>query len=123
MKLETVLKAVKQATTDPTFPGLPIYVNPIGLDEARATLQSDVYVSIAKGASLSEVLRETLRTRHLSFIVRDGFVMISSRQEVADQRLEDLEKKVNQLLDAMDQLEGKLTAPSSSRLRSGSGIR
>ena len=120
MKLDTFLKAVKQATRDPTFPGLPIYVDPIGLGEAAANLESDVRVYHAKGASLSEVLRETLHTQRLAFIVRDGFVSISSRQVVADQRLEELENKVNQLLDAIDRLEHKVgTIP---RPRRGPGV-
>ena len=33
--LDDVLKYIRQATTTPTFPGIPIYVDPIGLQEAE----------------------------------------------------------------------------------------
>src|SRR5437016_704610 len=33
--LDNLLKYIKQATTTPTYPGIPIYVDPIGLQEAE----------------------------------------------------------------------------------------
>ncbi len=33
--LDDVLKYIKQATTTPTFSGIPIYVDPVGLQEAE----------------------------------------------------------------------------------------
>ena len=34
--LDDVLKYIKQATMTPTYPGIPIYVDPLGLQEAEA---------------------------------------------------------------------------------------
>ena len=40
--LDDVLKYIKQATTTPTFSGIPIYVDPLGLQEAERSLNSTV---------------------------------------------------------------------------------
>ncbi len=40
--LEEVLKYVKQATTTAAYPGIPIYVDPIGLQEAEKSMTSTV---------------------------------------------------------------------------------
>ena len=50
-------------------------------------------------------MRETLRPLRLSFIVKDGFLMISSRDDANQRRLEDLEQKVDRLLKAMERME------------------
>lgn len=121
MTLEQFLKALKQATTSAEFPGLPIYVDPVGLHEAGASTLSVVHPYRVKGATLHDVLRWTLGPTRLAFFAGDGFVMISSRESIAERRLEALENKIDQLLDAMDRLEGRVrTLP---RQRSGAGIR
>ena len=40
--LEDFLKYIKQATTEPNYPGIPIYVDPLGLQEADKTMTSTV---------------------------------------------------------------------------------
>ncbi len=44
--LEDLLKYIKQATTGPTYSGIPIYVDPIGLQEAGMTLTSTIKLDL-----------------------------------------------------------------------------
>ena len=103
MELHLFLKAVKQATTDNKFSGIPIYVDPVGLQEAVVSMGSPV--SVYRSGHLGFILRESLRPLRLSFIVKDGFLMISSREDANQKRLEDLDRKVDRLLKAMERME------------------
>jgi RNA polymerase sigma factor (sigma-70 family) len=103
--LSEFLKAVKQATTDANFTGLPIYVEPFGIpDEVQGFLKSKVYPPSGP-APLRMTLRQTLRQQRLSFAVKDGFLLVSTLDDINQQRLEGLEKKVDRLLEAMERLE------------------
>jgi transposase-like protein len=103
VELATLLKAVKQATTDEKFTGIPIYVDPLGLQEAVVSMGSPV--SVYRSGHLGFILRESLRQLRLSFIVKDGFLMISSREDTNQKRLEDLDRKVDRLMKAMERVE------------------
>ena len=74
--LEDVLKHVKAQTTIGDFKGIPIYVDPVGLNFARRTMQSTVIID-AEGAALKNSLTRCLRQLDLSFALRDGFMMIT----------------------------------------------
>ena len=56
--LEDVLKYIKQATTTEKHPGLPIYVDPVGLLEAERTTNSTVQIDLE-----NVPLRASLRLR------------------------------------------------------------
>jgi RNA polymerase sigma factor (sigma-70 family) len=103
VQLHAFLKAIKQATTDKNFMGIPIYVDPLGLQEVGISLTA--HVSVRRNGRLGFVLRETLRPFRLSFIVRDGFLMITSRDNNNDRRLEELDQKVDRLLKAIERME------------------
>src|SRR5258707_560892 len=45
MPFEDLLKEVKTATAGPNYAGIPIYVDPVGLQEAEKTMISPVNVS------------------------------------------------------------------------------
>ena len=53
--LDDVLKYIKQATTTPTFSGIPIYVDPLGLQEAERSLNSTVTIDL-EGVPLKTTL-------------------------------------------------------------------
>jgi RNA polymerase sigma factor (sigma-70 family) len=83
--LQAALKQVKAATAErslPTAAGLPIYVDPEGLKESGATMQSPASIT-ADNAPLRDSLDQMLRPLKLAATVRDGVLVISSRQEVA----------------------------------------
>jgi hypothetical protein len=100
ISLEEFLKAVKKATAKEGDPGIPIYVNPRGLQEAQITMESKVIVSEVQ--TLGETLRYVLRSTGLSYSVRDGLLMIDSRIGVVEGRLDDLDRKLDRILKAVE---------------------
>jgi hypothetical protein len=97
--LEEFLKAIKKATTKEGDSGIPIYVNPRGLQEAQIRMDSKVYVS--KGQPLGETLRSVLNSTGLSYELRDGFLAIDSRIGIVESRLGELDGKLDQILDVV----------------------
>jgi RNA polymerase sigma factor (sigma-70 family) len=99
--LDQFLKEVKAATTSGGFPGIPIYVNPRGLQEAQITLESKVYV-MTKGEALGKTLRYVLNSTGLSYELRDGFLFIDSRIGILEGRLDELDRKLDRILTALE---------------------
>ena len=58
--LDDILKYVKQATSTPTYPGIPIYIDPVGLQRPRTTLRSSVKIDL-EGVPLRTTLRLLLK--------------------------------------------------------------
>jgi tetratricopeptide (TPR) repeat protein len=75
--LEDVLKYIKTATADPGYSGIPIYVDPIGLQEEDRTMTSTVTIDL-EGVPLKTTLKLLLKQIGLAYTVKDGFVMITS---------------------------------------------
>jgi RNA polymerase sigma factor (sigma-70 family) len=76
--LEDVIAYIKQQTKGQELPdGIPIYVDPIGLNEAEKTMTSPVTMEL-KGVPLREALRLMLQQVGLSYSVRDGLLTISA---------------------------------------------
>ena len=84
--LEDVLKHMKQATATPTQPGFPIYVDPLGMQEADKTLTSPVKIDLGR-VPLKTSLRLILKQLGLTYTVKDGYLMITSEESV-DQQIE-----------------------------------
>ena len=86
--LEDVLKYIKQATTgsqgNPSSPGIPIYVDPKGLQEADKQLSSPVVMEL-EGVPLKTSLRLILKQLDLAYCVRDGVLIISSVQGISEE--------------------------------------
>jgi RNA polymerase sigma factor (sigma-70 family) len=82
--LDDVLKYIKQATTTKTFSGIPIYVDPKGLQEAEKSLTSTVSIDL-EGIPLKTTLRLLLKQLDLAYCVRDGVLIISSVQGIAEE--------------------------------------
>jgi RNA polymerase sigma factor (sigma-70 family) len=84
--LEDVLKYIKQATTHgPTDSGIPIYVDPIGLQEAEKTMASTVQLDL-EGVPLRRTLQLALKQLDLIYFVDDGTLVITS-QDSEDHKL------------------------------------
>jgi hypothetical protein len=86
--LEDVLKYIKQATTTPTYRGIPIYVDPKGLNEAEVTLQSPVIMDL-DGIPLRTSLRLILKQLGLAYCIRDGVLIISSVADIHEELQEE----------------------------------
>jgi hypothetical protein len=86
--LDVVLKAVRMRTSkNPKMPkipvGIPIYVDPIGLQEAEVSLNSPVKrPPSADTMAFGEHLRRVLESVGLGYIVKDGYIMITSGDSI-----------------------------------------
>jgi hypothetical protein len=114
--LGSFLKYIEQTTTDATFPGIPIYVDPLGLQEAQTSIDTKL-PSVFQVATLRDILHVALRQLKLSYSVRDGFLMISSRTEIMEQRLDILEQKLDRVIAVLNRLEN--SGPGRGDLRGG----
>lgn len=86
--LEDVLKYIKQATTTSTYAGIPIYVDPIGLQEAEKSMTSTVRNIALEGVPLRVTLKLLLSQLDLTYKIKDGLLTITSK-ESADQPIDD----------------------------------
>lgn len=73
--LEDVLKYVKQATSGPNDKGIPIYVDPAGLQRADKTMSSPVTIDV-EGVPLWTTLRLVLKQLGLTYSVEGGLLTI-----------------------------------------------
>ena len=78
--LEDVLKYIKQATTTENFAGIPIYVDPVGLQEAEKSMTSTVRNMELEGVPLRRTLYLLLKQLDLMYFVDDGILYISSAE-------------------------------------------
>ena len=77
--LEDVFKLITSATRrGPNDRGIPIYVDPMGHVEAEKTPATPVSFT-AKGESLKSSLERLLKSISLTYTVKDGFLMVTSR--------------------------------------------
>ncbi len=81
--LEDVLKYLRQATTSPTYSGIPIYVDPLDLLEADKTMTSTVRNMDLEGVPLSVTLGLLLKQLDLEYVVRDGMLKIGKASTVS----------------------------------------
>jgi TolA-binding protein len=75
--LDDILKYIKQATTTAAHPGLQIYVDPVGLQEAERSMNSTVQLDL-EGIPLKTTLRLALKQIGLTYKVEDGLLIIIS---------------------------------------------
>jgi hypothetical protein len=76
--LEDILKYIHQATTSRTYMGIPIYVDPIGLQEAEKSMTSTVRNMDLEGVPLRRTLQLLLKQLDLAYFVEDGVLCITS---------------------------------------------
>ena len=81
--LDDLLKYIQQATRGgPNDPqGLPIYVDPLGLQEAKRSLNSTFTINV-EGTPLRVTLAQVLAQLGLDFAVRDEVLIISSPEGI-----------------------------------------
>jgi hypothetical protein len=76
--LEDVLAHIQAQTKSQELPdGIPIYVDPVGLNEAEKTMTSPITFDV-KGIALRESLRLLLKQLGLLYTVKDGLLSITS---------------------------------------------
>jgi hypothetical protein len=115
--LEDVLKYIETATQDEGEPnsGIPIYVDPIGLQEAEKSLQTPIILNL-EGMPLSTTLTLMLRQLGLEYTVqKDGLLIIGNEHDADSlgdpsalilERLDRLQTEVTALRKEMSMLRG-----------------
>jgi RNA polymerase sigma factor (sigma-70 family) len=104
--LETLLKTIKKITADETYSGIPIFVDPAGIRDAKVAMASEV-VDIPGQQPIRIVLSDSLRSLGLMYDVRDGFLMISSRTTILEHRVEEIDRKLDRVIEMLGRLEQK----------------
>ena len=80
--LEEVLKFIKKATQGPNDSGLPIHIDPVGLQETEKTMNSLVSVDSKEKEPLRESLTRLLKSLGLAYEVKNGLLMITSLESL-----------------------------------------
>ena len=78
--LQDVVKFIKSATRGPDGKGIPIYVDPIGLQESDKTMMSTVRGIDLEGVPLKTCLQLCLKQLDLRYEIRDGLLRITSAE-------------------------------------------
>ena len=124
-RLEDVLKTIKRMTQSSGNTGVPIYVEPEGLQEAGATLDSPVTINATKH-SLRTALDAALRRHKLGATIRDGLLVVTSRSEVALIELQTLNEQLRRMPprpESAPESAGPDAAPPVSLLKRMVGLR
>jgi hypothetical protein len=78
--LDDVVKYIRQATSGPAFPqGIPIYVDPQGLQDADKTMASTISIDL-EGLPIRTTLPLVLKQLNLEYRVKDGLLTITSTE-------------------------------------------
>ena len=81
--LDDFLKYIKQATTTPTYNGIPIYIDPVGLQEAERSITSTIQIDL-EGVPLRRTLQLALTQLGLAYFVEDGILVITSEDRAKE---------------------------------------
>jgi hypothetical protein len=83
--LEEVIKHIRQSTKSSDMPsGIPIYVDPMGLQEAERTLNSTVRGIDLEGVPLRRTLQLALSQLDLGYFIVDGMLYVTSAESAND---------------------------------------
>jgi RNA polymerase sigma factor (sigma-70 family) len=103
--LEDVLKYIKETTISPEFKnGIPIYVDPVGMQEAEKSMTSTVRSLDLEGVPLRRTLQLALKQLDLVYFVQDGMLFITS-EEYGDQGLPQPMRRPSLLMQQIDKAE------------------
>ncbi len=82
--LAEALAYIKQATSTPTYPGIPIEIERLAPDEADVSLEMLVRIDV-EGVPLKTTLRLCLKELGWAYSVQDGYLRITSDEEISKQ--------------------------------------
>jgi hypothetical protein len=116
--LDDFLKYIREATRDTNFPGIPIYIDPVGLQVTQRSLNSTVQIEI-DAIPTRDALRLCLKQLGLGYTVRSGFLMITDADSATIPVYEDPVQVVgHSLLALIAAAAGAVAAPFvSDRMR------
>ena len=108
--LEDVLKYIKKATTSSNYSGIPIYVDPIGLQEVEKSMTSTVRNINLDGVALKVTLKLLLNQLGLTYTVKNGLLTITSSESAESEAVDD------------ERAGGALTGGMGGGMGGGSGL-
>jgi hypothetical protein len=80
--LALLLREIKWVTRNGVlWDGIPIFVDPIGLQEAGQTMNSPVTVS-SEVVPIRKALEDALGQLKLCYVVKDGWILITSKESI-----------------------------------------
>jgi hypothetical protein len=138
MSLGDVLKYVQSKTIDPAFlpDGIPIYADPVGLQDADKTLASTISMNL-KGIPLATTLKLALKQLSLVYRIHpDGLLYITSTEseeiafDIEIQILNDLNRLTTEVISlrreargtpGLREVRGGVPAPGSNQVQSNPG--
>jgi RNA polymerase sigma factor (sigma-70 family) len=83
--LEEVIKHIRQSTKSSDMPsGIPIYVDPVGLQEAEKSMTSTVHGIDLEGVPLRRTLQLALSQLDLGYFIVDGMLYVTSSEAADD---------------------------------------
>ncbi len=115
--LDDVLKYIRSATAKPGQSPIPIYVDPLGLQQAERSLNSRVIMDL-EGVPLKTSLRLMLKQLGLAYCIRDGVLIISSVQGIR----EELAEAASELLSEPDAFDEATHGMIQQMIRGMSGM-
>ena len=78
--IEDVLKHIRDHTRGPNGTGIPIFVDPIGLQECERSMTSTIRNIDLEGVPLQTTVRLCLKQLGMTYAVRDGVLFITSEE-------------------------------------------
>jgi RNA polymerase sigma factor (sigma-70 family) len=111
--VEDVLKYIKSASAGPNDTGIPIYVDPAGMQEAGKTMTSRVSLNV-EGVPLKDSLHWLLRPLGLDYWVADGFLTISSRAAMIDREIGELKEDLRRVTAQLQVVERRAARPAGA---------
>ncbi len=99
---KTCSETIKNASQGEKGPSLPIYVDPVGLQEAEKTMASTVKIDL-DGVPLKTTLRLMLKQLGLAYCVRDGVLIISSPDGIMQELKEAMREAPPEVLETINQ--------------------
>ena len=79
---EDVLKFIKKSSQGPNDSGIPIYIDPVGLHEAKVTMDLPVSVDTKPNETLESSLKRLLKSLGLAYTVKDVLLTITSEESL-----------------------------------------
>jgi hypothetical protein len=80
--LEDVLAYIKRATSTPTYPGIPICIEPTELKVTDRSFNGPVQIDL-EGVPLKSTLRLCLKELGCAYSVRDGYLRIAPEEDIS----------------------------------------
>ncbi len=92
------------AATTESDPGVPIYIDPIGVQEVNQPMSAIVPTNGHGRGTIKGRLSMAFQSLGLAYVIRDGIVWVESRQSIVESRLSQVEEKLDRILELLEKV-------------------